>query len=90
VGRLCERDLPYRWLCGGVSVNYHALSDFRSGHVAIIDRLLSDSVTALVADGLVSLALVAHDSVKCALMRARARFVGRGGWSSFAPRWRRG
>ena len=56
--------LPYRWLCGGVSVNYHALSDFRSGHVAIIDRLLSDSVTALVADGLVSLALVAHDSVK--------------------------
>lgn len=64
VGRLCERDLPYRWLCGGVSVNYHALSDFHSGHVAIIDRLLSDSVTALVADGLVSLALVAHDSVK--------------------------
>jgi transposase len=64
VARLCERDLPYRWLCGGVGVNYHALSDFRSGHVAIIDRLLTDSVTALVADGLVSLAVVAHDSVK--------------------------
>ena len=26
VARLCERDLPYRWLCGGVGVNYHALS----------------------------------------------------------------
>jgi transposase len=64
VARLCERDLPYRWLCGGVGVNYHALSDFRSGHVAIIDRLLTDSVTALVADGLVNLAVVAHDSVK--------------------------
>jgi len=64
VARLCERDLPYRWLCGGVSVNYHALSDFRSSHVEVIDRLLTDSVTALVADGLVSLADVAHDSVK--------------------------
>ena len=28
--RLCEERLPYRWLCGGVSVNYHMLSDFRS------------------------------------------------------------
>jgi len=64
VARLCERDLPYRWLCGRVGVNYHALSDFRSRHVEIIDRLLTDSVTALVADGLVSLELVAHDSVK--------------------------
>lgn len=26
LARLCERDLIYRWLCGGVSVNYHSLS----------------------------------------------------------------
>jgi transposase len=64
LARLCTRDLPYRWLCGGVGVNYHALSDFRSGHVAFIDRLLTDSVTALAADGLVSLEQLAHDSVK--------------------------
>ena len=31
VARLaCEHD-AYRWICGGVSVNYHALNDFRSG-----------------------------------------------------------
>lgn len=64
LARLCTRDLPYRWLCGGVGVNYHALSDFRSGHVAFMDRLLTDSVTALAADGLVSLEQLAHDSVK--------------------------
>ncbi len=28
--RLCQRDSRYRWICGGVSVNYHTLSDFRS------------------------------------------------------------
>jgi transposase len=64
VARLCLRDLPYRWLCGGVGVNHHALSDFRSGNGDFLDQLLTDSVTALVADGLVSLATLAHDSVK--------------------------
>jgi transposase len=28
--RLCQKHLVYQWLCGGVSVNYHLLSDFRS------------------------------------------------------------
>jgi transposase len=64
VARLCTRDLPYRWLCGGVGVNYHALNDFRSQNGPVLDRLLSDSVTALVADGLVTLEVVAHDSLK--------------------------
>ena len=30
LARLCAECLPYQWLCGGVSVNYHMLSDFRS------------------------------------------------------------
>ena len=30
VARLCQSHLAYRWLCGGVSVNHHLLSDFRS------------------------------------------------------------
>lgn len=28
--RLCKSDAAYLWLLGGVSVNYHTLSDFRS------------------------------------------------------------
>ena len=28
--RMCEQHLAYRWLCGGVSMNYHTLSDFRT------------------------------------------------------------
>ncbi len=29
---LCERHNAFRWLAGGVSVNYHTLSDFRVAH----------------------------------------------------------
>lgn len=64
VARLCTRDQAYRWLCGGVGVNHHALSDFRAHKADFIDKLLTDSVTALVAEGLVSLETLAHDSVK--------------------------
>src|SRR6185503_508569 len=75
--RLCQRDLVYRWLCGGVSVNYHALSDFRCDHEAVLDRLLTDSVTALVKDGLISLERLAQDGVKAAAGAASFRRQGR-------------
>src|SRR3954466_4231351 len=75
--RLCQRDLVCRWLCGGVSVNYHALSDFRSDHEAVLDRLLTDSVTALVKDGLISLERLAQDGVKAAAGAASFRRPGR-------------
>ena len=29
IDRLCTSHIAYRWLCGGVGVNYHTLSDFR-------------------------------------------------------------
>src|SRR5438552_3934389 len=40
--RLSERDVAYRWIAGGVPLNYHGLSDFRVGHVEVLDRLLSE------------------------------------------------
>ena len=49
--RLCRQHAAYRWLCGRVPVNYHDLSDFRSGAGAVLDRLLGESVAALVAEG---------------------------------------
>jgi transposase len=76
--RLCQRDLVYRWLCGGVSVNYHALSDFRCDHEAVLDRLLTDSVTALVEDGLISLERLAQDGVKVRAAAGAASFRRRG------------
>jgi len=62
--RLVERDLAYRWLAGGVPVNYHGLSDFRVGWSSELDRLLTESVTALVAEGLATLDEIAIDGTK--------------------------
>jgi len=62
--RLCERDVAYRWLCGGVPMNYHGLSDFRFDHAATLDRLLTESLTALLAEGLVRLEEIAIDGTK--------------------------
>jgi len=62
--KLCKQHLAYRWLCGGVSMNYHSLSDFRVAHGALLERLLADGVAALVASGLVKLDLLAQDGIK--------------------------
>ena len=53
--RVCERDARYRWICGGVSVSYHTLCDFRSLHVEFLGKLLVDSVSALIHQGVVPL-----------------------------------
>ena len=53
--RLAESDAAYRWLAGGVPLNYHGLADFRVDSVEVLDRLLTQSVTALIAEGLISL-----------------------------------
>jgi transposase len=72
--RLCEAHVAYQWICGGVSVNYHTLSDFRTANVELLDRLLTQSVTALMHQELVTMKRVAQDG-----MRVRAN----AGTSSF-------
>jgi transposase len=74
--RLVERDVAYRWLAGGVPVNHHGLSDFRVEHVEVLDRLLSESVTALIGEGLVSLAEIAVDGTKVRASASRKSFKG--------------
>jgi transposase len=62
--RLCESEAAYRWLCGGVGVNYHTLSDFRSAAGPVLDDLLSRSMTGLIASGLVDVQMVAVDGLR--------------------------
>jgi transposase len=64
LNRLCQHHAAYRWICGGVSMNYHTLSDFRTQHVELLDRLLTESVASLMAEGLVTLDRVAQDGMK--------------------------
>src|SRR6185436_14669870 len=62
--RLCESHDVYRWLCGGVSVNYHGLADFRSAHGVLLDELLTQSIATLMAAGVISMAEVVQDGVR--------------------------
>ena len=64
LGRLCKKHFDYLWLCGGVKVNYHTLSDFRVDHVEILDDLLTQSVSTLLHQGLIELSRVAQDGMR--------------------------
>jgi transposase len=75
LARLCESHAAYRWLCGGVPINHTMLSEFRRDSGAFLDRLLTQSIASLIAEGLVRLEEVAIDGTK-----ARAR-AGRGSMS---------
>jgi transposase len=74
LAELCENHDAYRWLCGGVSVNYHTLSDFRTGHGALLDRLLTENVAALAAEGLINLSAISHDGMRVRASAGAASF----------------
>jgi transposase len=65
--RRCDRQLgevPFQWICGDVTVNYHTLADFRTAHVELLDQTLTTSVAALLHEGLASLERVAQDGMR--------------------------
>jgi transposase len=74
VARLCETHDAYRWICGGVSVNYHTLSDFRVGHREAVDDLLTQVLAAMMSQGLVTLTRVAQDGTRVRASAGAASF----------------
>src|SRR5579859_658130 len=71
---LCDQHNAFLWLCGGVSVNYHTLSDFRVAHVEFLDRLLTHSVAVLREQDLVDLNRVAQDGMRVRASAGAASF----------------
>jgi hypothetical protein len=64
----------YRWLCGGVSVNYHTLADFRVGCAELLDRLLAEHIAALAKAGLIDLDTLAQDGLRVRASAGAASF----------------
>jgi len=62
--RLCRESDPYRWICGGVSVNYHTLSDFRVRHEAALDNLLTQMLAVLIQGQAVCVDRIAQDGTR--------------------------
>jgi len=78
IARLTQEHDASRWICGGVQVNYHTVSDFRTEHGAALDGLLTDSVAALLAVGAVRLKRVAQDGMRVRASAGAASFRRRG------------
>lgn len=76
LARLCVESKPYRWLCGGVSINYHTLSDFRVGHAAALDELFTRVIASLVEKGLVKVSRVSQDGTRVRACAGAASFRG--------------
>jgi transposase len=74
LARLCESHDIYRWLCGGVSVNYHTLAEFRVGCADLLDRLLAEHLAALAKAGLIDLDTLAQDGVRIRASAGAASF----------------
>jgi transposase/vacuolar-type H+-ATPase subunit H len=74
LARLCENHDAYRWLCGGVSVNYHGLADFRTADSDLLDRLLTENVATLSAANVINLNEVVQDGVRVRASAGAASF----------------
>ena len=72
--RLAQSDAAYRWLAGGVPLNYHGLADFRVEQVEVLDRLLTQSVTALIGERLMTLSEIAVDGTKIRASASKGSF----------------
>lgn len=77
LAQLCEEHDAFRWLRGGVPINYHMLSDFRVEQRAALDGLLTNILGRMKDAGLITLEQVSQDG-----MRTRAS----AGASSFRRR----
>ena len=62
--RLTDAHDAYRWVCGGVQVHHHTVSDFRTEHGEALDELLRVSIASLMAAGVVTLTPVAQDGIR--------------------------
>jgi transposase len=72
LARLCEHHTIYRWICGGVGVNHTMLSEFRLDSGEFLDRLLTNSLTALMKEGLITLDEVITDGTKVRAAASRS------------------
>ena len=74
VERLEEMHHAYQWICGGVHVNHHSLSDFRVAHREALNDLFSQILGVLTHQGLVELKRVAQDGMRIRASAGAASF----------------
>src|SRR5438309_3649914 len=64
IARLCTEHFAYLWLCGGVSMNYHSLADFRVAHGGKLDAVITEVLGCLHHAALIDFDHVAQDGIR--------------------------
>lgn len=64
IDRYSSEHLAFKWLCGGVSVNYHTISDFRKNNSNEFDQLITETIARLMEKDLVTLKRVSQDGMR--------------------------
>src|SRR6266436_2871135 len=76
LARRCEESAPFRWLCGGVTVNHRLLSDFRLDHADALDQLFTQVIASLVDKKVVSVSRISQDGVRVRVSAGASSFRG--------------
>lgn len=76
LARLCKESKPYEWLRGGVSLNHHTLSDFRTDHAEALDKLFTQVLASLVDLGLIKVHRISQDGTRVRACAGAAGFRG--------------
>jgi transposase len=66
--------IAYMWICGGVGLNYHTISDFRTDHEDELDELMTQVVKRLDAAGLMKLSTQGQDGMRVRASAGAASF----------------
>jgi transposase len=74
LARRCEESAPFRWLCGGVTVNHRLLSDFRIDHADALDALFTQVIATLVDKKLVRVSRISQDGVRVRVSAGSSSF----------------
>ena len=74
LARRCEESAPFRWLCGGVTVNHRLLSDFRIDHADALDKLFTQVLATLVDKKLVRVSRISQDGVRVRVSAGSSSF----------------
>jgi len=74
LARRCEESAPFRWLCGGVTVNHRLLSDFRTDHADALDELFTQVIASLVDKEVVQVSRIRQDGVRVRVNAGASRF----------------
>lgn len=74
IAELCTTHLAYIWLCGGVGVNHHTLSDFWCQHEDYLQQQFTLHLSVLMKEGLIEIDRVAQDGVRIRANAGAASF----------------